>query len=340
MARNPGRPAARPTIYDVAREAGVSKSLVSLVLNDSPLVSEAKRSAVKEAIERLGYRPSRAASMLATNRSRMVGLVIDDFQNPWFVALLNGVREVMGPEGFQVAVREHYRMGDRTMNAIEGFLDTQVDALLVAGEPGHAFEPPAIPIVLEGLRLHDVEGADHVRADDALGVQLIMTHLEERGHTEVGHVTGVGGSAKARLDAYLDAMASAGREARYAGEANETNEEGGYLGTMELLDRHPELTGVFAANDTMALGARAALRERGLEVPRDMALAGYDDSLLARARFLDLTTIDARGREVGHACGQVLLRRLADPDKEPETIVVPTRLVVRSSTSAPPRVPR
>lgn len=87
----------------------------------------------------------------------------------------------------------------------------------------------------------------------------------------------------------------------------------------------------------MALGARAALRERGLEVPGDVALAGYDDSLLAQARFLDLTTIDARGRDVGRACGEVLLRRLADPNKEPESIVIPTRLVVRSSTSGKPR---
>lgn len=332
-AKNPARGSARPTIYDVAREAGVSKSLVSLVLNESPLVSEPKRAAVQQAIERLGYRPSRAAATLATNRSRMVGLVIDDFENPWFVGLLNGVREAMGPEGFQVAVREHYRLGDRTMNAIEGFLDTQVDALLVAGEPGRTFGPPGIPTVLQGNRLHDIEGVDRVTADEPLGVRLIMMHLRERGHTKIGHVTGVGGPAKVRLAAYRASMAAFGEEPRCAGHDNETNEEGGYLGAIELLDRHPDVTAVFAANDTMALGVRAALRERGLEVPADVALAGYDDSLLAQARFLDLTTIDACGHDVGRACGEVLLRRLADPDKEVEALVIPTRLVVRSSTS-------
>lgn len=337
MATNPARRPPRPTIYDVAREAGVSKSLVSLVLNDSPLVAEAKRTAVREAIERLGYRPSRAAAMLAANRSRMVGLVIDDFQNPWFVALLTGVREVMGPEGFQVAVREHYRMGDRTLNAIEGFLDTQVDALLVAGEPGRSFDFPGVPTVLEGHRLHDIAGADHVRADEALGVRLLMNHLRERGHRRIGHVTGAGGVAAARLQAYIEDSAREGEGPLYAGEGHGTNEEGGYLGTLELLDRHPGVTAIFAANDTMALGARAALRERGFEVPSGMALAGYDDSLLARSRFLDLTTIDGCGYDVGRACGEILLRRLADPDKEPETTVVPTRLVIRSSTSGPPR---
>lgn len=339
MAKNTPPSASRPTIYDVAREAGVSKSLVSLVLNDSPLVSEPKRAAVKDAIARLGYRPSRAAATLATRRSRMVGLVIDDFRNPWFVALLHGVRDVMGPLGFQVAVREHYQLGDQAVNAIEGFLDTQVDALLIAGEPGHSFEHLGIPAVLQGNRLHDIGGVDHVLADEPLGVRLIMAHLRQHGHTRIGHVTGIGGSARVRLDAYIEAMTAHGEAPRFAGESYETNEEGGYQGTLDLLDRHPDATAVFAANDTMALGARAALRERGLEVPSDVALAGYDDSLLAQARFLDLTTIDTRGHDVGRACGEVLLRRLADPGKDPETLIVPTRLVVRSSTSGRPRLP-
>lgn len=327
------QPAPRPTIYDVAREAGVSKSLVSLVLNDSPLVSEPKRTAVREAISRLGYRPSRAAATLAARRTRVVGLVIDDFQNPWFVSLLHGLRDVVGPEDLHVAVREHYQVGGRTVNAVEGFLNSQVDALLIAGEPGHAFDKLGVPTVLLGTRLHDVAGADHVVSDEALGVRLVMAHLRERGHERIGHVTGLGGSARMRLGAYLEDVAAAGEEPRYAGEEFETNEEGGYRGTLHLLDRHPDVTAVFAANDTMALGARAALRERGREVPDDVALAGYDDSLLAQSRFLDLTTVDARGRDVGNVCGEVLLRRLADPAKEVETVVVAPRLIVRSSTS-------
>ena len=104
----------RPTIYDVAREAGVSKSLVSLVLNNSPLVAEAKRKAVRDAIRKLGYRRSQAASSLASNRTRTIGLVIDDFHNPWFVELLSGLRTTMGPHGFHVAVREHFTLGGTT----------------------------------------------------------------------------------------------------------------------------------------------------------------------------------------------------------------------------------
>jgi len=175
----------RPTIYDVAREAGVSKSLVSLVLNNSPLVAEAKREAVRDAIRKLGYRRSQAASSLASNRTRTIGLVIDDFRNPWFVELLNGLRTTMGPHGFHVAVREHFTLGSTTMNAIDGFRDTQVDALVVAAEPGRDFEDLGIPTVLEGTRCNTIEGADLIGSDQAQGGDDPETI--RGGHEYVGH---------------------------------------------------------------------------------------------------------------------------------------------------------
>jgi len=283
---------ARPTIYDVAREAGVSKSLVSLVLNQSPLVAEAKREAVQEAIRRLGYRRSQAASSLASSRTRTIGLVIDDFRNPWFVELLNGLRTTMGPHGFHVAVREHFTLGGTVANAIDGFRDTQVDALVVAAEPGRDFEDPGIPVVLEGTRCNTIAGADLIYSDQPQGVRLLMDHLHSLGHERIGHVTGLGGSATIRRQAYARCMEAAGQAPWIVGFSHQTNEEGGYLGTAELLREHPEVTAVFTANDTMALGARAALQETGRRVPHDVSLVGFDNSQLAQSRFLSLTTVD------------------------------------------------
>lgn len=315
----------------------MSKSLVSLVLNGSDLVSEPKREAVQTAIARLGYRPSRAAANLAADRTFTVGMVIDDFSNPWFVEVLQGVRTAMGPKGFHVAVREQYRTGDVLVNAIDGFLNNQVDALVVAAEPGHDFDDPGIPTVVEGTRLNTVHGADHVSSDQVLGVGLVLRHLQSLGHRRIGHVTGVGGAAKQRRNAYAQVMEASGEPARYAGERNQTNEEGGYAGAVELLRRHPEITAIFAANDTMALGARAALREVGRSVPEDAALVGYDNSQLARSRFLDLTTVDNRGFDVGLACAEALLRRLDDPSAAAQDVIIPSRLVVRSSSASGPR---
>ena len=132
-------------------------------------------------------------------------------------------------------------------------------------------------------------------------------------------------------------MESADLEPLVEGFANPTNEEGGYLGTVELLRKSPGLTAVFTANDTMALGARAALRETGYEVPGDVSLVGFDNSQLAQSRFLDLTTVDNHAFDIGMACAEALLRRIADPDASPGQITIPTGLVVRTSSAVPGR---
>ncbi len=325
-----GRASRTPTIYDVAREAGVSKSLVSLVLNGSDLVSAARRDAVLAAIERLGYRPSRAATTLAAARSSTVGVLIDDYRNPWFVELLDGLGRVLEPQGYHLTVAE--QRASRADEALDAFLSGGVDALVVAAELAHDHEDPGVPTVVVGAREHDVAGADHVGTDEPAGVGMVMRHLTSLGHRRIGHVTGTGGSAKRRLSSYEAEVAALGEPARVAGHGLETNEEGGYAGAVELLGRHPELTAVFAANDTMALGARAALREAGRSVPSDVALVGYDDSLLARARFLDLTTVDSRNEQVGAAAARALVRRLADHGAPRMSVVIEPALVVRSSS--------
>lgn len=333
MARAGGR-TPRVTIYDVANEAGVSKSLVSLVLNGSDQVSDEKRTAVRSAIQKLGYRPSRAAANLAAARTRTIGVVVDDFRNPWFVELLDGLRAVLGRQGFQVAIEEHHELDGRRVNAVDGFLNSQVDGLVIAAEPGRHFDQVGVPTVLVGERLHQVQGADRVTSDPRVGIGLAVDHLRAQGHEAIGYVTGAGGSAHARLGAYVDVMRELGLEPRFVGGDNDTNEEGGYLGTRLLFEQHPEVSAVLAANDTMALGALAALRELALRVPEDVALVGYDNSLLARSRLLDLTTVDNRGQEVGELVGRIILARLKEPRRAPQEMVMSPRLVVRSSSGS------
>ncbi len=322
----------RPTIYDVAQQAGVSKSLVSLVLNGSDQVSEAKRLAVLEAIEALGYRRSHAASSLARHRTHTVGLIVDDFENPWFVPLLHGLRETLAPQGLHVAIREQRPVAGKGVHAIEEFLESEVDALVVAAEPGRDYGALGIPTVVESTRLHAIAGADGVCSDQVAGAKLAVDHLVAQGHKRIGHVTGTGGAAATRREGYARAMATHGLEALIAGEQNETTDEGGYLGAAALLFAHPDVTAVFTANDTMAQGARAALLEFGRRVPHDIALVGHDNSPAARSRLMDLTTIDPCNHEVGVRAAHALLRRMGSPDEAPEDIRVAPRLVVRSSS--------
>ena len=163
-------PAARPTIYDVAQRAGVSKSLVSLVLRDAPHVSAKRRQAVLAAISDLGYRPSSAASSLAGNRTRSIGVAIDDFENLWFVDLLRGMRRVLDESGHNVSVADRHLNAHLERDPVDAFLSMQVEGIVLAMETGGPVPDfGSVPVVVAGARDVVPPGADFVANDDAEG---------------------------------------------------------------------------------------------------------------------------------------------------------------------------
>lgn len=340
---------ARPTIYDVAQRAGVSKSLVSLVLRDAPHVAEAKREAVKKAIQELGYRPSRAASALASQSTRSVGLLIDDFRNPWFVELLAGVRSVLDPAGYTVTVAD-LRLDEASgRNPVDGFLAQRVDALVVAAEaPPEMVRDVRIPLVIAGTRsltpllansLGDLLGdgaADVVAGDDDAGGQLAARHLLERGHRRIAHLSGQGAPAEHRRRGFVRAMAAAGLEPPVFGVDGGTDEADGFRAMQQALAAGDRAGGirpsaVFAANDVMALGAMAALRDAGLRVPEDVSVLGYDDSPLAAYGYIRLSTVDGHSRRLGAAAAQMALDRMTAPAAPARRLLLEPVIVERSS---------
>lgn len=326
----------RPNIYDVASAAGVSKSLVSLVLRGAPGVSPARRAAVEEAIERLNYRPSRAAATLAGNRSRTIGVVLDDYRNLWFVDLLAGLHDQLAPLGFRVAVADpsFNALLDRT--PVDGLMSLRVDGIVIATEPTEEmFAAVDVPAVVAGNRDMAVPGADVVANDDMLGGRLATEHLIGLGHRDIGHVTGGGGAARLRARGYETAMRERGLRPHIALGQGLTTESDGYLASLKLLDENPSLTAIFAANDTMALGAAGAARDRGRRIPEDLSLIGYDNSPLASANLLRLTTIDGRNADVGAGAAKALLDRAQAPAAQVRTVLVEPELVIRASTAAP-----
>ncbi len=343
---NPGtstRPQGRPTIYDVARAAGVSKSLVSLVLHGSERVSETRRTAVLRAIEELGYRPSVAAASLASSRTRSIGVVVDDLENLWYLDLLKGMRDVLNLPGFHLSVADRNLNAHLDLDPVDAFLARGVEGLVLAAEPDHARPTRVdVPVVVAGAREQTDPTADMVANDDTAGARLATEHLLDLGHTEIGHVTGSGRAAALRLSSYVATMREKGLRPAFAGDGDTpATEESGYRGTSRLIAEHPGTTAVFAANDTMALGALAALREHGLRVPDDVSLVGYDNSPLAQSRYLSITTVDDRSTDVGTEAARALLSRIEQPDREPARILLEPALVPRSSTAlrapAPPR---
>lgn len=325
--------ARRPTLYDVATQAGVSPSLVSLFLKDPDRVSAKRRDAVQNAINDLGYRPSRAATTLASNRTKSIGLVIDDYRNLWFVDLLRGLESVLSDLGYQVMLADSRPGENRIKEATDGLLAMHVDALVLAAEPSESMLAKSwVPTVVAGWRKGVPAGADLITNDDDRGGSMAANHLLGLGHTRIGHLSGSDGASAHRRAGFIRAVAGAGVEVLVA-ESNGTSEEDGYASACWLLDNHPETTAIFAANDTMALGAFAAIKARGLSVPADISVIGYDNSPLAKSRFLALTSIDNRSDVVGMDTARRLLARLEDPGLSPERTLIEPIMVVRETTA-------
>jgi DNA-binding LacI/PurR family transcriptional regulator len=332
-----------PTIYDVAARAGVSKSLVSLVLRGAQGVSEKRRIAVLNAISELGYRPSAAATALAGNRTHTIGVLIDDYTNMWFVNMIRGMDDALSGRRYSVVVADVHLNAHLGQSPVAAFISMRVDGLVLATEPDAEMVELLttggrllVPTVVAGGRAAHLPGADIVAVDEPAGARLAVAHLIGHSHTFIGHLTGRGGSAINRRRGYEEAMTHAGLTPVVLGEDRDTTEDAGYRSTHELLNRHPAISAIFAANDSMAAGALAALRERGLRTPADVSVVGFDNSPLASSRLVDITTIDDRGLEVGARTAQSLLNKMADPGRAALTQLVEPSFVSRSSTGAAP----
>ena len=213
-------------------------------------------------------------------------------------------------------------------------MSTNLDGLVVAAESADSLvEGWAGPTVVAGWRATIPVGADLVANDDEWGARIAVEHLRQLGHRSIGHLTGSSGPAAHRRTGYVAAMGAAGLRAAVAGENGGTSEEDGFVSAAELFDEFPDTTAVFAANDTMALGAFAAIRARGLAVPADVSVIGYDNSPLAESRYLDITSVDDRSDVVGAGAARALLSRFDEPARDPlRTLIEPT-LTVRGTTA-------
>ncbi|QEU88913.1 LacI family DNA-binding transcriptional regulator [Streptomyces viridosporus] len=341
-----------PTIRDVAARAGVSKSLVSLVLRGSDRVRPEKREAVLRAARDLGYRPNTAARSLSERRglppapgtspspsTPLVGVLLDDLRNPWFVDLLDGLSALLHASGLRMLLADA-RLNRRTGQDPAGpFLELGVDGLVVVGtlpDPA-ALEAAAerIPVVLAGGREAVPPGVDVVAGDDERGARLVTEHLIGLGHRRIAHIAGYGAVGELRRRSFEATMRHHGLADRAVVETGDLTEEGGYRATVRLLNRPDRPTAVFAVNDITCVGVLSAAEELGLRVPRDLSVAGYDDTSISRLRHLWLTTVDNASHEVGHRAARLLLDRLGTPGGTGELHLVAPTLEIRGTTAAP-----
>ena len=333
-------PLARPPVMaDVAQLAGVSHQTVSRVLNDHPNVRPGTREKVLDAIRQLAYRPNAAARALVTRRTHTLGVIGIDSPLYGPAMMLNGI-ERAAQDGYFVVIASLPALDRRSMlDTVDRFLGHAVEGIIVIAPQTSAVAAlshvrPDLPLVAVGCGTR--APLTSVAVDNADGAGRATRHLLDLGHETVHHVAGPASwlDARERIDGWRAALSEAGAPEPEIISGEWSARSGYEIG--QKLAGMDEVTAVFCANDTLALGLIRALTERGRRVPADISVVGFDDVPEAGYYLPPLTTVRQNFGELGRCALRALVERIAAGPGAGTHLKVPPELVVRAS-SAPPR---
>jgi DNA-binding LacI/PurR family transcriptional regulator len=326
------------TLRDVAAQAGVSFKTVSNVVNEHPHVSEMTRARVLAAIERTGYRPNPTARSLRHGRSGILALAVPELTSPYFAALASAAGRAAKEHG-RVLVIEETRgdvEGERValVDLTSRLVDGVILSALVTPEPLVLERIGRTPLVMLGEHRYDV-AADHVAMDSVRAARELTEHLLATGRRRIAVVgrQEPGSTGGERWRGHVQALAAAGLapdEALVAPVAAYRREDG-IRAVVGLLAAGARPDAVLCFNDLLALGAAHALRSAGLDVPGDVAVAGFDD--VEESRYAGLTSVAPDLELLATEAVRLLVRRVADPTLPPSQVDVPFRVQVRASTA-------
>jgi DNA-binding LacI/PurR family transcriptional regulator len=334
--RSENRPTA-VTMADVAERAGVSRALVSIVFRGVPGASTASRERVMRAAAELSYRPDQRARLLGSNRSRMLGVVYG-LHHEFHAEIVERLYQAVDGTGYDLALGAAAPTRDEH-RAVQSLLDYRCEGLILLGPtlPRTAIQELAgrLPVVVVARALRS-RAVDVVRTDDVAGARLAVEHLAGLGHESITHVDGgrAPGAAE-RRGGYRAAMRGFGLESEMRLVPGGLSEQDGERAAVQLATG-PLPTAITAFNDHCAAGLLAALRGRGVRVPDELSLVGYDDSHIASLPSIALTTIAQDAPTLARAALDLALARTDDGKREPSDVVVPPKLVVRQTSARPP----
>ena len=323
------------TMADVARMAGVSTATVSHVVNGTRTVRAETRRLVVEAIEATGYSPNTLARSLATASTRSIAVVMSAITNPYFGQMLQGIEAEADRHGYTLLLADSRDDPEHELHLVRGMHERRVDGIVLAPSavPKQALDyvsAHSLPVVLADRLVDD--RYDQVGPDNAEPMAELVDHLAAGGHRRIGLVAGRRGLAttEERVRGFREGLRRNGIEPDPdLLVEGRSLAESAVVATRGLLDHRP--TALITANNGMTIGAMQALGEAGLRVPADIALVGFDDFPWAEWFSPRLTVIAQPCGDIGAEAARLLLRRLGDPDAEPETHRLPSRFVHRDS---------
>ncbi len=330
------------TIYDIAKALKVSPATVSRALNEHQSISGRTTKAVKEMAKKMGYRPNILASSLRTKSTKTIGVITPWINRPFISSVISGIEEVANKEGYNVIISQSNDLLRKEVANAKALFASRVDGLIVSlametlrFDHFKPFVDRKIPLVFVDRASSNL-GTDRIMIDNFEAGYIATRHLIEQGYTRIAHLTGAEHREiyRERKEGYLSAL----RENNI-----ELNEElivvsglsyqEGRESMEKLLDGTLMPQAVFCANDTSAVGVVQCIKKRGLKVPGDIALVGFNDDPIASIIDPPLTTIAQPSEEMGKIAAQQILKKLRNPKLvKSETIVLKSNLVLRSSS--------
>ncbi|MBI5930639.1 MAG: LacI family DNA-binding transcriptional regulator [Chloroflexi bacterium] len=332
------------SLEDIARLSGVSRSTVSRVVNQHPNVSDTTRRKVMEIITRYNFKPHPAARALASQRSKIIGILIphivsDLFTDPFFSILLQGITTAANSLNYSPILWLTSANVDESAFYDQVFNDRLADGMIVASATVNAtflerLDQRSKPYIIIGRPFTAHEKTSYVDSENEQGARMLVEHLILSGRRRIGMITGRSGltSSHDRLQGYISALQHADIpiDMRLITPASDYTDASGYSG-MKLLLQH-RVDAVFAANDVMAVSAMRAIKEAGLRIPEDIAIGGFDDMGLAHSSEPPLTTIHQPISHLGDSAVRGLIDLLEGKVEPPFQQMLPVKLIVRQST--------
>jgi LacI family transcriptional regulator len=326
------------TLKMVAERAGVSVNTASRAINNKPDINEETKKRILQIAQELGYVRNDTAVALRTKRTGTLGVVIADNRNPFYAEVLNGIEEAAREKNYHIILTNTQRDYKKEEEAINLLLAKRVDGLLITPVQDRDDDiknliDANIPFVIVGRDFENIE-VDAVYNDEVKGGFLATEYLIKKGHKRIALINGFlhKSPAKGRLEGYKKALKKYGIPFDDAlVTVGDIDVKDGYERTKQLLEKGLNFTAIFAYNDMMAFGAMQAIKEKGLRIPEDIGLVGYDDIPFASLISPPLTTIRLKKQDLGVESVKLLLSRINGNRKKTKKVMLGVELQIRES---------
>lgn len=335
------------TIKDIARELGISPSTVSRALKDHPDISVETKKAVNELAEKLNYQPNIVALSLRQSKTNTIGVIIPEIVHFFFSTVISGIEDIAYSAGYNVILAQSNESQTREISDIKALFNSRVDGMLMSVSRETTNFDHIESIITKGVpivffdRVYDTPHASKILVDDFTGAKEATLHLIEQGCKRIAHIEGPPNLdiSKQRLEGYKEALQE--NNIPYNKELvaicpSGTIEEG-KTATEKLLSLKNPPDAIFATNDPAALGAMQAIKARGLNMPKDVAIVGFSNWFFSSLMDPPLSSVDQPGFEMGQEAAKLLIRQIEKQDKDdeeiaPETKILKTQLIIRASS--------